>query len=73
MKRNKLRRTLNDLVISQVGDEVADENLDVTGSLKASADYYERLARYRAEFRMEEIWIVIGLYLILAGVAFVIL
>jgi len=73
MKRNKFRRTVNDQLISQVENEVDDDELYDDALSKASADYYERSWKSRIKDQQQDIWIAIGLYLILSGVAFVVL
>ena len=73
MKRNKFRRTVNDQLISQVENEVDDDELYDDALSKASADYYERSWKSRIKDQQQDIWIAIGLYLILSSVAFVVL
>lgn len=73
MKRNRFRRSVKDRLISPVEDQTTDEHLGETGSYEVSASYFEGLGRYKTKFRKEEILIVVGLYLLLASVAFVVL
>ena len=63
MKRNKFRRTSE--------DQVSDDKRYGDALVKASADYYERSWRNRIKVQQLDIWIAVGLYLILTGVAFV--
>ena len=71
MKRSEFRRTANDELVSQLEDEAVNDNLDEIMQ-KASADYYERRWKYRANDHKADWCIAVGLYLILAGVAFVV-
>ena len=77
MKRDQLRESMNLQTASQFEDEAANENLNETGlqKYKSSSGVYERRwrlrNRIREEFPAETWWIVIALYLILIGVAFV--
>ena len=64
---------MNDQLISQVENEVDDDELYDDALSKASADYYERSWKSRIKDQQQDIWIAIGLYLILSGVAFVVL
>ena len=67
---------MNDQLISQVEDEIADDDLYDDALSKASADYYERSGKRRIENRQLEqldIWIAVALYLFLSSVAFVVL
>ncbi|MCP4302869.1 MAG: hypothetical protein GY783_19980 [Gammaproteobacteria bacterium] len=73
MKRNKFRRTVNDQLISQVDDEVADDDSDEIAISKDTADYYERRWISRIKEQRGDFWIAVGLYLILSSVAFVVL
>lgn len=73
MKRNKFRRTVHDPQISRVEDGITDGELhDDTLSI-ASADYYERSWKSRIKEQQSNVWIALGLYLILSSVAFVVL
>lgn len=73
MKRNKFNRTPEDQQISQVKDQISDEELYGDGLDKASADYYDRIAKNRIKFQAQDTWIAVGLYLVLSSVAFVVL
>ena len=73
MKRNKFKRTSNDQQISQVENQIADDELYDDALSKASADYYERIWKRRINDRQLDIWIAVGLYLVLPSVAFVVL
>lgn len=73
MKRNKFRRTSRDQQISQEENQIADGELYDDAISKATADYYERSWRNRIKERQLDIWIAVGLYLILSSVAFVVL
>ena len=73
MKRNKFRRTVNDQPIGQVEDEMTDDDLHDIAVSKASADYYERSWKSRIKDQQQDIWIAVGLYLILSSFAFVVL
>lgn len=65
MKYEKSRQTENDQLTSQVEDEAGLE--------RASADSYERRWKLRAKLDREDWWIAVAVYLLLSGVAFVIL
>jgi hypothetical protein len=71
MKRDKFRRTVNDQLMGHVEDEGVDDNLYDVAMQKASADNYERSWKARVKEQRGDCWIAIGLYLILASVAFV--
>ena len=73
MKRNEFRRTGNDQLTSQTENELANDKLDEIALQKASANYYEQRWRNRIKDRQGDWWIAIGLYLIFASVAFVVL
>jgi len=73
MKRNEFRRTSKDQQISQAEDQIADDELYDDAISKATADYYERSWKSRIKDRQLDIWIAVGLYLILSSVAFVVL
>ncbi len=72
MKRNKLKRNPNDQQISPVEDEIADDEQYVDAISKASADYYEQSWKSRIKDRQLDIWIAVGLYLVLSSVALVV-
>ena len=71
MKRKKSRRTGNDQLTSQVEGDVDGELHDDAIS-KASADYYEQSWKRRIKDRQLDIWIAVGLYLVLSSVAVVV-
>ena len=73
MKRNKFRRTANDPQLSQAEEEIADGKRYDDALSKASADYYERSWKSRIREQQSNIWIALGLYLVLSSVAFVVL
>jgi len=73
MNQKEFGRTVNDQLINQVDEEVADNKLDEMDLPKASASCYDRLGKYRTKFQKEEILIAVGLYLILTSVAMVVL
>ena len=73
MKRKKFRRTVNDQLVSQIEDEFAADDLYDSAMQKASADYYERRWKSRIKEQQGNLWIAIGLYLIISSVAFVVL
>ncbi len=73
MKRKKSRRTGNDQLTSQVEGDVGGDSLAEIALQQASANYYERRWRDRVKDHESDIWIAIGLYLILSSVAFVVL
>ena len=73
MKRNKFKPTPEDQQISPVEDPISDDELYDDALDKASADYYERNAKNRIKVQAQDIWIAVGLYLILSSVAFVVL
>jgi len=69
MKRNRLKRNPNDQQISQVENQIADDALYDDAISKASADYYRRSWKSRIKDRQLDIWIAVGLYLVLSSVA----
>jgi hypothetical protein len=71
MKRNKFGRTSKDQQISQAEDQIADDELYDDAINKTTADYYERSWKGRVKDRQLDIWIAVGLYVILSSVAFV--
>ena len=71
MKRNKFRRTSKNQQISRVEDQIADDELYDDAISKATADYYER--SWQSRIKELDIWIAIGLYLVMSSVAFVVL
>jgi hypothetical protein len=71
MERNKFRGTSKDQQISQAEVQIADDELDDDTIIKATADYYERRGKSRIKDRQLDIWIAVGLYLILSSFAFV--
>jgi hypothetical protein len=71
MKRKKLTRTAHDRLFSQVEDEAANDSSHDDALQKACADFYERRTRMWSNFTQGDFWIAIGLYAILASVAFV--
>ena len=72
MKSKKSRRTLRDQQISQEEDQIADGELHDDAISQASADYYERSWKSRIKDRQLDIWIAVGLYLVLSSVAVVV-
>ena len=73
MRRNKLRRAISDQVTSPLEEGSAiDGDYDKAMS-KFSANCYERRGRLWARFHQGDLWVAIGLYLIMSGVAFVVL
>jgi len=73
MNHNEIGQTMSEQLINQVEDEVANDNFDEIDLQKASASCYERRGRYRIKSQKADIFIVVGLYLILINVAIVIL
>jgi hypothetical protein len=73
MKRNSLGRTVNDQQISPIEDEIADDEQYDEAIAKASAGIYKRSWEARVKLRQLDIWIAVGAYLILSGVALVVL
>ena len=73
MKRNSLRRTVNDQQISPVEDETADDEQYDEAISKVTANYYERTWKSRIKARQLDIWIAVALYLVLSSVALVVL
>jgi hypothetical protein len=71
MKRNKFRQTSKDQQISQAEDQIADGELYDDAISTSTVDYYERSWNSRIKDRQLDIWIAVGLYLILSSVAFV--
>ena len=79
MKLNELKDSVNDQRISQVDDEVANDNFNETDLweldvrvFKASSDYYKRCSRHRIKLHQGDWWVAVAVYLILASVAFVV-
>jgi hypothetical protein len=76
MKHDQLRKSANDQPASQFGGEAANDSLNETDlqEYESSAGIYERRSSLRTwaheEFLRETGGIVIALYLILIGVAF---
>jgi len=64
---------VNDQQISPVEDENADDEQYDEAIAKASADYYERSWKRRIKEQQLDIWIGVGLYLVLSSVALVVL
>jgi len=73
MKRNSFRRTVNDQQIRPVEVEITDDEQYDDAISKASADYYERRWKSRIKDRQLDIWIAVGLYLVLSSAALVVL
>ena len=75
MKRDQVRKSENHQPTSQVEDKAAHDNLDESGwhALGVAADYYERRHKSRIKFSKGDWWIAIGVYLVFASVAFVVL
>ena len=73
MKHEKLRRTGNEQLTSQVEDEIANDDLYDTDLERDSADFYEWRWKMWTKFNQEDWWIAVAVYLVLSSVAFVIL
>jgi len=75
MKSKKFKRKVkvDDRLFSRDDDTAANENISDTTLQKASADFYERRTKMWTNFTRGDFWIAIGLYLILASAAFVVL
>jgi hypothetical protein len=73
MKRNKFKRTPEYQQNSPIEDQMSDGELYDDALDKTSADYYARIAKNRIKVQAEDIWIALGLYLVLSSVAFVVL
>ena len=73
MKRNSLGRTVNDQQISPVEDEITDDEQYDKAIAKASAGIYKRSWEARIKPRQLDIWIAVGVALILSSVALVVL
>ncbi len=73
MKRIRFRRTSEDQQNSQSEHQISDDELYDDACAKASADYYVRSSKNRIKVRQLDIWIAVGLYLVLSSVAFVVL
>ena len=63
---------MNDQLISQVEDEIADDDLYDDALSKASAAFYERRRKMWTEFHQGDWWIAVAAYLVLSSVAFVV-
>jgi hypothetical protein len=73
MKNKRFKPAANDQSYRQ-SDEAAEAANDKLGDAtvqKASADFYERRTQMWSNFKRGDIWIAIGVYLILASTAFV--
>jgi hypothetical protein len=73
MKRNKFRRTPKDQQNGPTEDQMSDGELYDDALDRTSADYYARIAKNRIKVQAQDIWIAVGLYMVLASVAFVVL
>lgn len=73
MKNKKNNAAPSTQSVGQIGGAPANDDIEDTGFQKASADFYERRASMWTNFTRGDFWIAIGLYLILAGAAFVVL
>ena len=75
MKRNEITDSVNEQPVNQADNQAANDNFNETDlrEFEASSEYYERRSRYRIKLQRGDWWIAVGLYLILFGVAFVVL
>jgi len=73
MRRKRFRKTSKDQQVSQAQQQVSDDELYDDACAKASADYYVRSSKNRIKVRQLDIWIAVGLYLVVSSVAFVVL
>jgi len=73
MNRNQCRQTSEDQLVNQVEDQISDDELYDDAIGKASANYYDRISKNRIKIQQLDVWIAVGLYLILSSVAFVFL
>ena len=74
MKHQEAIRTRSDQSARGIEAGAAnDDDVFETELQKISADAYERRRRTRARLRRGELWIAVGLYLILCSIAFLIL
>ncbi len=73
MKRNKFKRTSNDQQTDQPENQIAEDESYDDAISRATADYYERCWKDRIKDRKLDIWIAVGVYLVLCAVAFVVL
>jgi hypothetical protein len=74
MKRNQFRESASDQPARQVEDEAANSRRNDTDmqDYESSADVYERRWRQRVKHDGRDWWIAVAAYLLLAGVAFVV-
>ena len=71
MKRKSHKKSVD---VDLVGmPEYADRKKADLQEFEASSEYYERRSRIRFKWHQGDWWIAIGLYLVLVGVAFVVL
>lgn len=73
MKRRKLTKTENDRQANQAEGEAEANNRAEMGLQQATVDYYEGRWRDRIKDRWIDITVAIGLYMLIASVAFVVL
>lgn len=71
MKADEPGLSVNDHLTGQVDDEAANDDVYETDVERASAAYYARSKTMWANFNRGDCWIAVGLYLIMASVAFV--
>jgi len=73
MKRDKLRQSGNSLLVNEIGHEAENDDLYETDLERVSADDYEQRRKIWTEFNRGDWWIAVAVYLLLSGVAFVVL
>jgi hypothetical protein len=73
MKRKKLTKTGNDQLANRAEGDTEGNNIAELALQQATVDYYERRWRDRIKDRWIDITVAIGLYMIIASFAFVVL
>jgi len=73
MSRNQFKRSVNEQLVDTVADGIDNINRYENELQADSENYYRRRLRDRFNERRQDIFILIGVYLVLCSVAFVIL
>ena len=73
MHLSKSKPVRNDLATDLIEGEVDKDDLADIALQKASAEYYERSWKNRIREHKADLWTVLGLYLIISGIAVVVL
>ena len=73
MRQIQCKRSVSDQRPSQVADDADRADSEEAALHKASADWYERRWRARIKNQQTNLWVVGGVYLILASMAYVVI